>query len=353
MESRRKRIPPLEKGRIRKDCVERVSIGRSHFEGMPVTVCIAGLMRWNYGSRERPEVGFAAIALSDRKLTAGDVEYEPNQRKVAILKNILVMVAGDFALHSQAIKNLFVHFNDESEPQPYDTALFYGAQIQALKRRQAEDLYLGPLGLNTDSFIAQQNDMSAHFISTVTEQLQNYRGPDVEAIIVGRNKHNGGDLYVVDNTGTVSLLSDVGVAAIGIGAYHAKSQLMQTRYTNAATYVDALASLFAAKKAAEAAPGVSKSTDIHLVFRNDIVLLNADLAQRMELIYNEYQTAREALVTESLGKLDKAVVEIAEAAEAHAKANQNSNGTNAQINERPNPNAPEGTHPDEAGKNKG
>jgi hypothetical protein len=45
-----------------------------------------------------------AIIISDRMITAGDQQYEPPQQKLAKLTpRVLVMVAGEVTLHSQAI----------------------------------------------------------------------------------------------------------------------------------------------------------------------------------------------------------------------------------------------------------
>jgi hypothetical protein len=63
-----------------------------------VTVCVATLFRWNYGTKEAPVLGTAGIAISDRKITTLDVEYEPSYLKLGfITPRALVLVAGDFA----------------------------------------------------------------------------------------------------------------------------------------------------------------------------------------------------------------------------------------------------------------
>jgi hypothetical protein len=57
-----------------------------------MTVCIAGIVQWKYPDK----MGRAIVTASDRMLTVGASEYEPQQQKVGILrKHILIMVAGD------------------------------------------------------------------------------------------------------------------------------------------------------------------------------------------------------------------------------------------------------------------
>src|SRR5665213_405360 len=105
-------------------------------------------------------------------LTSNDSQYEPHQQKLATAgAKTVILVAGDISTHSQAIKKLHEKVPANSTASPEDIAIMYGREIQAIRRRAAEDIILSPLNLNTDSFIAQQNDMSEGFVSRIT-QLQ-------------------------------------------------------------------------------------------------------------------------------------------------------------------------------------
>jgi 20S proteasome alpha/beta subunit len=216
-----------------------------------VTVCVASLFRWNYahvGGQE--QLGAAAIVAADRMITAGDVQYEPFQSKMAQINDrTLILVAGDYSIHSQAIKDLEKQVRKDNSILAESIAVVYGKAIQRLKRREAEDLYLAPLGLNTDTFLAQQKEMSESFVQMITNQLQAYHGENVEALIVGGSRDENSHIYLVDTRGMVSCCDDVGFAAIGSGAWHARSRLMQAGYTNSQRFAAALAMTYAAKKA--------------------------------------------------------------------------------------------------------
>jgi len=213
-----------------------------------MTVCITTLFQWNYGSRHSARPAPAALVVTDRMITAGDVQYEPQQTKTAqITPHTLLVIAGDYSLHSQALKATFVNFREDRTASPEDIARFYARKIQEIKTREAEDLYLAPLGLNTDTFLAQQKEMAPHLASHLTEQMQSYRGEEVDALVIG----SSGDyvqLYGIDSKGIISCFDDVGFAAIGSGAWHAKSRLMQAGYTNQTVFARAAALTFAAKK---------------------------------------------------------------------------------------------------------
>lgn len=211
------------------------------------------------------------------------------------------MLAGDYAFHSEVILATSKQLRGNLNAEPENIALIYGRAIQAVKRRQAEDSILAPLGLNTDTFIGQQRELSGVFVDRITDQLQSYKGHDVEALIVGSDGANA-QIWGVDTKGIASCLNDVGFAAVGIGAWHAKSRFMQSGYTNSAIFSPALAVTFAAKKAAEVAPGVGASTDIYLVMRDSIVPLVQELSEKLPSIYENYRASRllleQATVTE-------------------------------------------------------
>src|SRR5271165_437420 len=66
-----------------------------------VTVCIATMMAWNYGTRDTPSFGSACIVMSDRKITFGDTEFEPLTAKIAsITRRTVITIAGDYSLHT-------------------------------------------------------------------------------------------------------------------------------------------------------------------------------------------------------------------------------------------------------------
>jgi hypothetical protein len=119
-----------------------------------VTVCVTTLFRWNYGTKENPRFGVAALTASDRMITAGDIQYEPNQMKAADIPSGLLLIAGDYTVHSEAIRETKRQIASLPNVAPSRIALIYGQAVQGAKRRQAEDLYLAPLGLNTETFLA-------------------------------------------------------------------------------------------------------------------------------------------------------------------------------------------------------
>jgi hypothetical protein len=196
--------------------------------GRPMTVCIATLFQWNYGTRENPVWGRVALLVSDRQITVGSFEYEPPQLKIAsITDRALIMIAGQYYMHTEAILMTNQQVRRDSSTKPMAIASIYAHSIQSIRRREAEDTFLAPLGLNTDTFLAQQHEYSSAFVKKITGQLQGYAGNQADSLLVASD---GDDVHLVniDSYGMIKYMNDVGFDAIGSGAEHAKSRLMQS-----------------------------------------------------------------------------------------------------------------------------
>jgi len=277
-------------------------------------------------------------------ITAGDVQYEPNQQKMAFLTpTVALVIAGDYTVHSQAIRSVMKACHANPNVTVHQAATMYGQAIQVVQRKAAEDLILAPLGLNTDMFLGQQKDFSEGFIASQTEKLQAFEGANVEALVVGV-EGNTAHIYEIDRRGSIYCYDDVGFAAIGIGAYHARSSLMQVRFMNNWNYVPAIAATFAAKKAAETAPGVGTFTDINLVYRTGIERLRQQVADQAEIIYKDFAEKRLMLSFDAATKLADFIRDLPPDSTPDAK--ESSQGQHAIAyagdNQAEGPSAPEG-----------
>jgi 20S proteasome alpha/beta subunit len=333
----------------------RVSFNPKFRERSPVTVCVATLFRWNYAPPGKPEdLGAAALVASDRMITAGDVEYEPNQLKVAyISKNAVIVIAGQYPMHSQALKEMVKRADIKPETPPETIANLYGKAIQKIRMQLAEDAILAPFGMNTDTFIAQQRDMSQGFVDRITTQMQEFQGPSIEALVIGMD-FNQAEIWGVDYQGTIRCYDDVGFNAIGIGAGHASLALMQVGYTNSWRFPDALAATYNAKKVAETAPGVGTHTDIHLIGRHGWATLWDSAFTAVGRLYNEFLEKQAKLRLDSIAELSKHLFSK-EGEKPDGEAGQQSSGKDAQADAGPSSDAaeaPRGNEDEETGGSK-
>ena len=224
-----------------------------------MTVCVAAMCAANI-----------LIGASDRMLTAGDVEFEPDTAKIYNLSNSAVaMIAGEASLQIEILQSLyrFVGERIKAKPQEWvplnDLANEYQGIYQAIKSRKAEARVLRPIGLTLDTFITRQREMSASIVADLTKEIINFDMPAIEAIVSGVDD-TGAHIYVVNNT-EVTCRDAIGFAAIGAGYWHANSQFMFAGHNRNRPLPETLLLTYAAKRRAEVAPGVGAGTDMFSV----------------------------------------------------------------------------------------
>lgn len=251
-----------------------------------VTVCIAALINWIYPNKE---IGRAVITVADRMLTSGDIEYEPAQLKVSFLrKRIIVLVAGDITIHSEALTIVGKTLASSPEDDVEIIADLYAAALKTIKNNRAASEYLSPLNLDTTSFILQQKHMSSNLVFEIVNQLQGY-SLDVEALVVGCDERLSAHIFHIDGNGNKSMHDDINFASIGIGSNHAKSQFMVSRYPKIIYYYRALPILYTAKRRAEVAPGVGKDADWILITREGWSFVDQSVINELGAAYDEFQ----------------------------------------------------------------
>lgn len=224
-----------------------------------MTVCIAAICTL-------PNGALAIVGVSDRMLTAGDVEFEPPQQKVYGLAprapRAAILVAGDTAAQISICDATIVQLPDPPAAgiEIEFIANLYAAEYTKYRQGESEKVLLSPLGLTLDSFVARQKSMAAEQVQRLVTDLR-YYAFDPEAIICGVDA-KGAHIFSVTNPGLIHCHDPVAFAAIGIGARHAESQLMFASYVRAWPLSHALLLTYSAKRRAEVAPGVGKGTDL-------------------------------------------------------------------------------------------
>ncbi len=270
-----------------------------------VTVCVACLFNWIHGEND---IAHAVVTASDRQITSGDVEYEPNQVKVCFLtKRVLILISGDYAIHSEALMKTQSRLLSDTENSPGEIAEIYASYIRDIKFRYACNVYLSPLGLTSESFYSRQSGFEENFLHRIANQLQEYQAPLTEAIIAGADDR-GAEIYLVDTESKVNCQNDVGFVAIGAGAWHAKSLLMQSGYNKQFLFPVALWMSYAAKKRGEIATGVGKATDIFYVTRDGWIELDQRGRETLTKLYMEAEAQIRDVALTAIRRLGEELV---------------------------------------------
>lgn len=265
---------------------------RAKAEVCAMTVCVATIFSWHYGNGE---MGVAVLTASDRMITVVDTQYEPGQLKVSFLTdNICALLSNDYPTISATLYKVIPKIQERDNWTVEEVGNLFAEQLAAVYREEAVRKYLSPLDLTLDDLLSKSSGLNDSLVEALVRQVQEYQGASVEALIVGHDRR-GAHIFSIDR-GVLSNQTDMGFWAIGMGAFHARTQLMRARYAKTWSFFPALSSTYAAKRTAQIAPGVGVATDMHLITRDGTSPIVPPMMARLENAYSEYLTSHQRLV---------------------------------------------------------
>ena len=224
-----------------------------------MTVCVTAICAENI-----------IFGASDRMLTAGDIQFQPQQPKLLpITTSVVTQIAGDASIQADIISLVIADVKQRVEAKPTewlnvrDVAGLYCHYYDELRLARTEHAILAPLGLDRNTWLTKQNGMDPTLVKNIATELMNYEFPLTAAIFSGVDNSRA-HIYVARG-GVLTCQDIVGFAAIGAGEWHANSQLMFAGHTRHKSLPETLLSVYSAKKRAEVAPGVGEATDMFTI----------------------------------------------------------------------------------------
>jgi hypothetical protein len=270
-----------------------------------MTVCIAVLYAFVKTDDENsPPEHRGVITASDKMISAGDIKYEPPLAKLGFLGgNTIVMVSGDISAHSEAIISTRNAIKERQLDSVSAIAHAYADELRKITNRHAAQMHLAPLGLDHETFLSRQESISPYFVAELTSKLQEFR-LEVEAIVTGYSaSKTDAELYVIGPDCVATCSNDIGFAAIGEGAWHAKSHLMFARYSFTKSFAEAVFHTYAAKKRSEVAPHVGEATDMYIGLPTKFDPIIPNIRTALESVYDEQEKKKRAIDTVSVAKM--------------------------------------------------
>lgn len=271
-----------------------------------MTVCVAVLC--SIGSIKM------IITASDRMLTYGDVEYEPDSTKIWILdrdRRLAALVSGEMAQQSLIATRVTARIREMDEPTVEDASRIYAEEFATFRREKNEATYLAPLGLTSQSLV-EPGRVDPQLAEVLMQRMLATDLND-EVIVAGVNPDNTKHIYIVGDPGRAILMDTPGWAAIGSGRAHIDSEFTVERYQSAWSVERALLLMFTAKRRAEAAPGVGRTTDVSVIndsgfdFVRDTIVAGVEQANS-ELVEAERAT-RASMMDRMLEIVERAIAE--------------------------------------------
>jgi 20S proteasome alpha/beta subunit len=272
-----------------------------------MTVCIAGICSWPYAGPR------TVVAICDRMVTSVDVQFEPDQPKlVPFTSRIGALISGSGTTQAaicNAVKrrNEILEGWDDASLTVEEVANAFAQELAHYRARHAEQIYLRPLGLDIATFMASQNSYQSQFVQDTINNIQNFDVGDIQTIIMGLDQ-TGPHLFHVDKWGNIRCDDLIGFTAIGIGEWHATSHLMLAKYSKQLQFQSAILHMYLAKRKAEAAPGIGRTTDIFFITDNEITTLRDGIQDILKSCVDEME-AKIAPLTEETERKFRASVD--------------------------------------------
>jgi 20S proteasome alpha/beta subunit len=284
-----------------------------------MTVGIAAVC--NIGPDQVPIV----VCASDRMITIGDLEYEPEQTKIIYLASQTVgLFAGDMQLHASVVPKVLARIKtiiaEKNNIFVEEIAEIYAEEFGNYRRKRAEKYFLAPLNLNSDNFLIKQHEMLQDVAFDLTNKMLNAAIAS-DAIITGIDS-TGAHIFRIHDPGVATCLDTAFFGAIGIGEPHASSQFMLAKFEKRWPVEKTLYLTYSAKTLAEAAAGVGKQTDMCIIRPGHPIypLTKDDLAELDSLLTTASEKS-EAARQEAYTKIRVYIEESAKkAAEVKASA---------------------------------
>lgn len=265
--------------------------GKKPRRGSDVTVCIAAIC-------VGPTNDLMIVGASDRMLTAGDIQFEPPQKKIyRFFDWAYALTAGDAYAQMSICSRAASAFAQRMPQTVEDVALGYAEAFTRFRRERAEAKFLKPLGLDANSFIDRQQDMRADQVANLNLHLQAAE-IEVETIIVGFDRF-GPHIFLVGDPGDVYCADSTAFAAIGSGKRHAESQFMLSHYTRLVPVHKAMLLTYTAKKRAEVSPGIGKETDLFYIAAGGLDMLSDEIHAKLKDIHENMEAKHAEAVKEA------------------------------------------------------
>lgn len=154
------------------------------------------------------------------------------------------------------------------------------------RRRMANERLLEPRGLTFESFYQQGgiSRLPADLAMLLDSHIQGLR-LDVSVILAGVDQ-TGSHIYAIEDPGTSACFDRLGYHAIGSGHRHAMLTLVGHSQYKTTDLNRTVFNVYAAKRAAESAPGVGSATEMRIITRAGIKSVSEDILSQLAPLYD-------------------------------------------------------------------
>lgn len=238
------------------------------------------------------ENGKKVIALSDRMVSTGDMTLafeHPRMKAVAISQRSVVMTAG--TVHEPDLLRQAKE-RAKGKDRIIEIADVLKEVYQEFREEHVVDEVLRPLA-GIKSFAewhGKQRSLHDGLVMDLNQGIATYR-LGLSLLLAGVDKI--GHLIRIDDPGIYRSFDNLSYCCIGMGDRHADNVFAWYKYSSTFPLTEALYIGFEAKKRAEMAGGVGRSTDILLIDESSIKEISPDTIKILEEVYHDRESRSE------------------------------------------------------------
>jgi len=233
------------------------------------------------------------IGITDRMLSSADMTltFERDEPKIDIITNKTAVLTAGTLDEPDLIRD--VRERARGKEHVREIAELFKEAYQQLRTKHIEDEILNPLaGLRSfGEYHEKQRTLHDALIMDLNERIRKYN-VGLSLLLIGIDEQ-GGHIVHVDNPGIWRGLDNVGFLCLGMGDRHADNVFAWYKHTTSVPLNDAIYITFEAKKKAEAAGGVGQATDMIIIDKDGIRMVEQQTIIELEGIYHEREITRE------------------------------------------------------------
>lgn len=233
------------------------------------------------------------IGLSDRMLSSRDMTltFERDESKIEMVTDRSSVLTAGTIDEPDLIRE--VRQKAKGKERIKDIADLFKEAYQELRTRHIEDEILNPLaGLKSfREYQEKQKTLHDALVLDLNERIRKYT-VGLTLLLIGIDEQ-GGHIIPIQNPGIWRSYDNLGFLCVGMGDRHADNVFAWYKYTPSIPLSDAVYIAFEAKKKAEAAGGVGKMTDMLIIDKTGINIVQDQTINKLEEVYNEREATRE------------------------------------------------------------
>jgi len=236
-------------------------------------------------------------------ITTGDltVAFEHDVPKITQLTgNSLALTAGPALIHTDLFREVKKTIHAGATPPINEIVDKIKKEYLAIRNRQVEERFFKVRGFNIEWFMQNQRALVPEIALRLDQQLERYSF-DLSILIAGVDG-SGAHLYLVYPPCCSECFEALGYCSIGTGERHADSTFITYRYTPSISVKEALYITYEAKRKAEIAVGVGRSTDMAIISERGIQFLRSEILEMLKHIY-EVKIETQRLKSEEINRM--------------------------------------------------